>query len=143
MNVRRLKQTAKDILNHPAQVNMDDWFSCQPDEDSGLSDTVSTASALNGHNPLKHCGTMACIAGWGMARYKEDAKKALKDNDEIEKSAGATIFDLDYTQSTRLFIPGYWPDTYYNQYRAAKTGKGKARVVYNRIMKFIASKGEI
>lgn len=142
MNVRRLKQVAKDILNHPAQVNMNDWFSCKSEDSSQVHDNVSTAMALNGHNPFKDCGTMACIAGWGMARYKDEAKKSLH-NLYTEKDTGQAIFDLDYNESNALFLPSYWPMEYYDQYHAAKTGKGRARVVYNRIMKFIESKGTI
>jgi hypothetical protein len=130
MNVKRLKQVAKLIQEHPTQFNMHWWF----DHLNAIGDKP------------KGCGTAACIGGWAVFS-KRRAKKLSKllnqfiDGSDIREEA-ALYLELDDSQIDKLFVHTDWPDEFYLAYMEAKTAKEAAQVAVKRIHHFIKTGGQ-
>lgn len=134
MNIKLLNEVKRAILAHPTQVNMDSWF--------------------NSFGPRsvkpKGCGTAGCIAGWALYLDAKKKNKPLTLQDvwahwnrtrEYESRAASCLLELDNWE--RLFLIDEWPDAFIVKLQKAKTPKGYARVVAQRIDKFIETKGAV
>jgi hypothetical protein len=133
MNVKRLKQVAKLIQEHPTQFNMEWWF----------KNTNAVGGRAGG------CGTAACIGGWAVF-----LKRRVKSLDKLQGQfipalAGADIQEeaalylgLHYPGTDRLFVPTEWPDKFREAYENAKTAKEAAQVAVKRIHNFIKTGGQ-
>lgn len=155
MNVKLLKQIAKEVLKRWKQIDMERWF--EPEDGAGP------------------CGTTACIAGWALTlknkavtrgkpliaarmlsrrfgsphRLFPDSPLGLTDTAKDKVPIlGRRVLGLSRGQSTRLFYSDDWPEQFrmgFNlNYRGREVHPGTkayARVVHDRIMHFIKTKG--
>jgi len=127
MNIKLLKETAAMILKRPRQLRMEEYFT---NVDSKLG-------------PASHCGTAACIAGWGITLSRTKSKKP-KDgldyaNDSIVDvhALGKRVFELTEPQADRLFFVDDWPVKFYDAYKLSLTAKDAAKAAHDRIHYFI------
>lgn len=98
MNVRLLRRIQKRILAEPRQFQMLQVFS----------------NSIKSGRKIPHCGTAACIVGWGIAlraKLKPSlANEAMGDcSRKIKTTDEAKIFDLERDASARLVYFDQWP----------------------------------
>lgn len=159
INVKQLQQTAKDILTHPAQFCIDQWF-VEPGDDAWY-DIADTDACLTTLNPTKNCGTAACINGWVLARNAKKAISLVKKYENsfepyktqeyepreydtylsAEAKAGQSLLGLTDGQTHRLFFLENWPEKFQTRYHKAATNRTRAKVAYDRILHFINTLG--
>lgn len=68
MNTRRLRRVARAILKHPEHYNQGTYW-----DDHELS----SVGTLTERRLLGKCGTQACVAGWAVALYPDEARAAV------------------------------------------------------------------
>jgi hypothetical protein len=141
--VKLLRKIEAHMLEEPKRVDMCDW-------------------ARPSNKPS--CGTTACIAGWAILMSVPKKKllalsKAnpgasewdyakLAETKDIENAARNKL-KLTKQQANRLFIPyqgypvihGSWPELLWDKYMDAATPRRKAKVVVDRIERFIETGG--
>lgn len=133
MNVKLLRRIQRAIMAEPARMDMRRW-------------AVSAESILcPGFKAPPPCGTVGCIAGWGLLltkgkrnKFLEIAKKfKRRTNFGIETEAG-NLFGITEEQRQRLFHTESWPQPFRDRQSHLNEGTlAYARVVCRRIDHFI------
>lgn len=139
MNVRLLRRIQREMLKEPARVEMKRW---------AIPAKVLLESYPRRKSPS--CGTVGCIAGWGLmltkGRKKTDylgiSKVILhRQNSGIQREA-EKLLRITKQQGKHLFHQREWPDKF--RWKLDKLNEGTAayaRVVCQRIDHFIKTKG--
>lgn len=138
MNVRLLRRIKREITAEPKRMNMVTW-AARP----GVHGDAAPA-----------CGTVGCIAGWGIILSSKKRKPQFKTlipsirrtadlwGNQIDKR-GAKAFGISLTESKRLFYTSNWPEAFQSKIEKVNAGTAAyARVVCQRIDRFINTKGE-
>lgn len=117
--VTRLRAVAAAILAEPALYNQ--W-----------------AGEIPKRSATGSCGTPACILGWAVALFmiRTNALHTLK--------PGARALGMTVPTAKILYVPGYWPRTFYRAYLEARNRSDhftSACVAVARIEHFIRTHG--
>lgn len=145
INIRLLRQVAKQISEEPRRLDMNVLTDLRAPEDAG--------------NPP--CGTVGCIAGWSCVLSGSRPKPLLAPT--LFWGKGRRLLGLTEVQGERLFnVPAdaiyeqervlygvtdkrephrYWPIKFAKRYAKAKTPRGRMLATVARIEHFIATKG--
>ncbi len=130
MNIELLEKTRDQILSHPDQVNMQDWFNHK----NGLNEEAGG------------CGTAACIAGWALfvANNAEKLTDLPIPFDAPARRAKEALW-LSDAEADRLFFTVSWPSPFGLALLRARTDfrttTAYAQVVADRIDHFIKTEG--
>ena len=137
MNTALLRKIKQLVLAEPKRVDMEAWaYHCE---------------RRNGGPP---CGTVGCIAGWAVILDQEGKTMAERYNKAVEHdffATGKRLLKLTTGQAKRLFYAefnfenndySFWPEDLVDAYDSARSPKAKARVVAQRIDRFIRTGGK-
>lgn len=134
MNVKLLKEVARELRNHPEMFDQN---------------TFATKSDEN------ECGTKCCIAGLTVLLHKplkflevingDDSKEVINDNTSMPgviANQARKLLKISKRQALRLFrAADHWPEPFASQYENAETDAARARVGARRIAHFINTGG--
>ena len=127
INVELLLEIKENVLKYPRHVDMGSYLYI----DDGLTDEYSPVCMLDALRDGK-CDSTGCVSGW--ASQLHNAKKGTR---KVSAVDGEIPLRLNLQQCDELFYAGSWPDKFRDQYYNAKTPRGRARAVANRIDAFI------
>lgn len=117
--VEKLNVLKTHITADPLRIDMDRWIYYENGQD------IFTI--------FPKCGTIGCIAGWLVVLFSKTKKLPTLDI----SSQAQYLLEIDSERRDNLFIKGFWPVTFSNQYKAALGPAARAKVVCDRIDYFI------
>lgn len=139
MNTELLTRVGETIVEHSRQFDMTHWY-------------------WTGENTPR-CGTIACIAGWGIALSNQitplEAARLFTENfgtDSAPRCVGVLagfsierkaqiVFDISRKQADRLFFMSAWPIDFRVRYTDELDRVKQAQIAKERIEFFIKTNG--
>ena len=118
MNVRRIRELADVIEEHPEWFRMEYWAFGR--DGSLISDTSAIASELD------HCGTSGCIAGLAVWMFSRTRGARTGWRGVID--AAVKLLGLTDGSASILFLSNKWPYPYCERFNDADTQSAKAAV---------------
>lgn len=120
--IKRLRRVVKAVLSQHKLLDMSEW-----------------------------CNSHACLAGFAVVQFDPEEwisyEKGIQGLTKRVKTRPFTpdyvkyrameLIGLDDDQADLLFLPSEWPDPYMDQYDEAKSSKGRAKAVRDRVEYFI------
>lgn len=105
MNKERMQQVRDFIAGlEPEQVYMEQW--CVPRSQINSEEACYAVSASRAVKFDNYCNTAACIAGWTVICFKEEASVLLQNNTHLGFSDLARmILGINWEQASELFTP--------------------------------------